>query len=59
MFDMISQAVLNTILKVLGSYYHFTDNFHYYERKNDFVYKLSEIDEVEDETNEYQKKLGH
>lgn len=41
----------------LGSYYHLADNIHYYERHNDMVHKLAEINDIEEEPKEYQKSF--
>lgn len=41
----------------IGTYYHLSDNIHYYERHSDMVHKLAEINEVEEEPKEYQKSF--
>lgn len=39
----------------VGNYFHFADNFHYYDRHKEMVEQLSEIKEVVDEPYTYDK----
>lgn len=41
----------------VGDYYHFADNFHYYDYHKEMVDQLSEVTEVVDDTYTYDKKF--
>ena len=39
----------------VGNYFHFADNFHYYDRHKEMIEQLSEVKEVDDESYTYNK----
>ena len=50
------QEYMATILGLeVGNYFHFADNFHYYDRHKEMIKQLSEVKEVVDEPYTYDK----